>query len=349
MNDSTMTQAAVKDYLLLFLKVTAIASFLVLASKYKEADRGFIQYISLMSGLATGLLWVGNAYLSEVFSKKISWIDAPVKRLIVSVAATLVYTFLVWWLITAAWPAPYKGFDLMRPLQGFEWNDFLPTLLITLFITIFMHGRGFLMEWKTAATEAERLKKEQVEARFEALKNQVNPHFLFNSLNVLITLVHKDAEQSEKFIRQLAHVYRYVLESRDKEVVRLEEEIKQLEAYVFLMEIRFGDNFKVHLNIPDQEGYIAPLTLQMLLENVFKHNEVSRNHPMEVAITQADKMIIVKNKKQIRRHFEAHSGVGLENIRSRYQFLSTQPIEVIETAEYFTVKIPLISYESTHH
>jgi LytS/YehU family sensor histidine kinase len=190
--------------------------------------------------------------------------------------------------------------------------------------------------------EAEKLKKEQAEARFEALKNQVNPHFLFNSLNVLTTLVHKDADQAEQFIRRLSTVYRYVLDSRDKEVVTLDEELKALEAFLFLMKTRFGDAFEARIEVPDRQGRVAPLTLQMLVENALKHNEVSKSMPLSISIVQQNGHLEVRNNLQPRSNPGEGSGVGLENIRGRYRFLTDRPLDVRRDADFFTVIVPIV-------
>jgi LytS/YehU family sensor histidine kinase len=286
-----------------------------------------------------------NVGISEGLSSYLSWTQAPVRRLFASLALTLLGTFWVWWFIATAWVAPQYGFDGWRTWQGFTFQKFLPTLVLTLLISVFMHGRGFLIEWKEAAAEAERLKKEQIAARYEALKNQVNPHFLFNSLNVLTTLVHKDADLAERFVRQLSLVFRYVLQSREREVAPVAEELEALEAYLFLMKIRFGEGFVSEIVLPDHDFYVAPLSLQMLVENAFKHNEASKNAPLHIRIFESDHYLVVSNNLQKRAHPAESSGIGLENIRSRYQFLSDRPVEVYSDGKVFEVRLPMLGME----
>lgn len=338
-----MTKKERNEAAMLFVKVfagsMAVISLFNLGAK--AYDFNFFYKVGL-SALATAILWVGNGLMSDMCTDTISWLKTPVKRFSIALVATLLFTFLVWWIIASAWNAPTKGFDLTRPFIGFELSDFLPTLFITLFISIFMHGRSFLYDWRQKSLEAEQLKKEQIAARYETLKNQVNPHFLFNSLNVLTALVHKDANMAEQFIRQLSAVYRYILDSRDLEVVPLFEEIRQLEAFIYLMKIRFNDSFEAVIDIQDTEGRVAPLTLQMLVENAIKHNEVSKSHPLRISITQENNFIVVKNNLQARSVVNDSSGVGLENIRSRYQFLTDQKVEITQNEDTFTVKIPII-------
>lgn len=338
-----LSKNALKTYLLLFLKIFS-GSFLVIVLLNAGRFDGSFQffYKTGLAAVATGLLWLGSGILSDMKMGGITWLTAPLKRFLIMLAATFVYTFLVWWFIATAWNAPWKGFNLLRPVTGFEWNEFLPTLFITLFISIFMHGRSFLYDWRQSALEAEQLKKEQIAAKYETLKNQVNPHFLFNSLNVLTALVHKDADMAEKFIRQLSAVYRYVLDSRDQEVVPLREELHQLESFIYLMKIRFGNSFTAEINVPDTDGYVAPLTLQMLLENAIKHNEVSKSNPLKIEIIRENDVILVKNNLQPKSTVEPSSGVGLENIRMRYQLLSDREVEIHTDEQFFEVKVPVV-------
>ena len=162
-------------------------------------------------------------------------------------------------------------------------------------------------------------------------------------MNVLTTLVHKDADLAEQFIKQLSHNYRYILDTREREVVSLDEEIKNLEAYIFLMKIRFGESLKCHINV-DFNGQIAPLTLQMLVENALKHNEISKAHPLsiEVFLEENDKYIVVKNNLQKKNNVADSTGVGLENIKSRYKFLSDKTMIITQANDCFIVKIPII-------
>lgn len=192
---------------------------------------------------------------------------------------------------------------------------------------------------------AERLEKENVQAQFAALKSQVNPHFLFNSLSILSSLVHADADLSEKFIDQLSRAYRYILEQKDNERVLLKTELEFIQAYRFLLNIRFENKFDVVINVPeaDQVRYsIAPLTLQLLVENAVKHNRMSTKEPLHVHIRLEGECLVVQNNLQIRPQSETSTGVGLQNIITRYAMLTDQPVWVGENEGSFIVKIPLL-------
>ncbi|HNE30577.1 MAG TPA: histidine kinase [Saprospiraceae bacterium] len=339
----------IKQVLTEFLVIAAVGGvFIVFAfgNPFKLYERGGLALLWAYywrAGVGTATFWMGNAYLSDVPDRWVTWLEAPVKRLVISVLLTIAFTCSAWvifsWVLIDGW----YGQDLWSYLQELTIGDFIPTLIITFLISIFMHGRAFLLNWKETLVEAERLKKEQISARYEALKSQVNPHFLFNSLNVLASLVHKDADQAEQFIRRLSAVYRYILESREREVVPLEEELTILRAYLFLMETRFGTSLQTDIRLPEPaEGQVAPLTLQMLVENALKHNEASKSHPLRIEIFAENGHITVRNNLQPKNALPESTGIGLENIAARYQILSGKPVLITDTDGQFTVKIPLI-------
>ena len=194
--------------------------------------------------------------------------------------------------------------------------------------------------------EAEKYQKESIAAQYNSLKNQVNPHFLFNSLNALTNLVYEDQNKAAKFIKQLSEVYRYVLDTQSKEVVSLKEELDFLESYLFLQKIRFGNNLKIEVDLSGIRSMVAPLALQLLIENAIKHNIVSSDDPLTIKLTGQGKFIVVENDLQRKASLgEPSQGIGLENIRNRYKFLSLTPVEIIEADAKFIVKIPIIEAE----
>lgn len=220
---------------------------------------------------------------------------------------------------------------------GFRVNLFLNCINAIVF---------YMNRTKKAQLEAEQFKKVSAEAQFEALRNQINPHFLFNSFNVLSSLVYKDPDTSAKFVGQLSHVYRYLLYSQEKKVVLLNEEMEFIRAYLFLLEIRFGDNLRINIEkFDDQDLYVAPATLQMLIENAIKHNIVSRKTPLTISIWKESDMLVISNNLQPKEIKEPSTRVGLQNIVSRYLFLSNRNVLVREENNHFVVRIPLLSLE----
>lgn len=195
--------------------------------------------------------------------------------------------------------------------------------------------------------KAERLEKASAQAQFAALKNQVSPHFLFNSLSILSSLVQVDADLSEKFIDQLSRAYRYILEQKDNELVTLKTELEFIQAYVFLLKIRFDSKFDVAINVPETlwtKYKIAPLTLQLLVENVVKHNQMSSDRPLQVQIRVEKDSLVVENVLQPREQTDGSStGVGLQNIVNRYALLTPRPVSIGAEEGMFVVKIPLLT------
>jgi sensor histidine kinase YesM len=312
-------------------------------------DWGLVQFLKvwLMNGSGAVILWVGNGYLADWLNNHFPWTKDSTKRFFITALATVAYTFVAWMVIVGLWGFLFgSNYSWQRLVQEINWESFFNTLIFTSLISAVMHGRTFLDSLKTSLVEAERLKKEQMAARYEALRNQVNPHFLFNNLNVLATLVHKDADMSERFIKQMAAVYRYVLESREQELVPLEQELKQLESYVFLMRIRFGESVNIHIDPQLAQVHhkgVAPLTLQMLVENALKHNEASKSNPLPISISYCpDDYVQVQNRLQAKTQVSESTGVGLDNIIARYQFLSEKPVLIEQVEPFFSVKVPLV-------
>lgn len=210
----------------------------------------------------------------------------------------------------------------------------------------------FFQKYKRSAIETEQLKKEMVQSQLETLKSQVNPHFLFNSLNTLVSVIPEDPDKAVDFVRKLSKVYRYILEIRDKELISVQDELDFLNAYLFLQKSRFGENLQVQVNIPEhlQQDQIVPLSLQMLMENAIKHNIVSTEKPLRVSIeTEKDNFLVIKNNLQLKQQVMDSTGTGLENISNRYQFATNKKVERIVTTSHFIVALPLIKTKVASH
>lgn len=218
-------------------------------------------------------------------------------------------------------------------------------------IVTFYEGWYIFDEWKASLVEAEKYKKESVQAQYNSLKSQVNPHFLFNSLNTLRNLIDHDITSSKKFVEDLADVYRYVLNSRERECVELREELKFVDAYLFLLNKRHGDSLIVNLDIPEKylSHMICPLTLQLLIENAVKHNIVSKAKPLLIDVYVAKDHLVICNILQ-KKKADYSTGFGLKNIRSRYEFLSDSELIIRENKSEFIVKVPLLEpdFQSIH-
>ena len=214
-------------------------------------------------------------------------------------------------------------------------------------VTIIYECAYFFGRWEHSLYESERLKKESLVSQLELLKNQISPHFLFNSLNALITLVPEDPKLSVLFIQRLSNVYRHVLNYNEKNVISLEAELKFLDDYIFLNKMRFGENLRIvyHLPVNLEQMKVIPFTLQMLVENAIKHNIVSGKKPLTITISKDGNFIVVKNNLQVKTSGVESTGTGLQNITSRYELLTNKQVEVIADTSDFSVSLPLI-YDS---
>ncbi|NJM17184.1 MAG: histidine kinase [Bacteroidales bacterium] len=195
-----------------------------------------------------------------------------------------------------------------------------------------------------ANTQLIRLQKENLQSQFEVLRQQVNPHFLFNSLNVLTSLIKLEPDLAEKFTEHLSKVYRYVLENKDNDLVDLNTELDFLDAYMFLLNIRFMDKIKMDVNIciDAQLYYILPLALQLIIENAIKHNTMSKKIPLHIQVfVDGQQMLNVTNNLQERESHMASTGVGLKNITHRYKLLEMPEPEFYKTQTHFVARIPL--------
>ena len=186
-------------------------------------------------------------------------------------------------------------------------------------------------------------------AKFDALKNQLDPHFLFNSLNVLTSLIEEDSFQAQKFTTSLSKVYRYVLEQKNKELVSIDEELQFANTYVRLLKMRFEDS--IILDIPESssnpEARIVPLSLQLLLENAVKHNVVTASKPLKIKVYEEEGFLVVTNNIQEKQVVKKSSGVGLRNIQQRYQLLTDRQLKIDKTTKEFSVYLPILTKKVT--
>lgn len=292
-------------------------------------------------------LWKGSEYLVILIqSAGLMWVKEPLKTFLFAFGSVVIYTVGIISLILAVYIMFVLGHTWQEFIDSLQWRYYLPALFMTLMINTFMHGRAFLIEWRQAAVEVEKFKNESLKSQYESLKNQVNPHFLFNSLNALSSLVYDDQAKAVDFIRRLSKVYRYVLDNKDKELVPIEEEIAFLEDYTFLQKIRFEDNLQIHIENTAREGMVPPIAIQILLENAIKHNIVSESKPLTVWVKIDQYKCVVSNNVQEKLHKDS-TGIGLANLKSRYAYLSDEEVKVEKNEEHFTVTLPILKIQQT--
>jgi two-component system, LytTR family, sensor kinase len=301
-----------------------------------------IYYKSIFYSFIVGLsIWKGNQYLGYFLAKKFPWEKNPSKTLFYIISASVIFTAVD---IAVVNYLIYKFVYHISISDNFEriFNYEVITFGIALLITTIIYLKHFFLSWKSLVVREEEFKHQALALQYETLKSYVNPHFLFNSLSVLSSLVEKDTVKSQKFIKQLSDIYRYVLEQKDKELVDLSTELAFAQSFIDLHKIRHGENLKVEVHVDDLTGYIIPLSMQILLENAFKHNIISEEEPLEVKVWRENDFIIVQNKFQERRTINQSSGFGLDTITKRYEFFTKQELIVTNSRDFFTVKIPVL-------
>jgi LytS/YehU family sensor histidine kinase len=229
-----------------------------------------------------------------------------------------------------------------------HYEDIGMNLLYTLIIIVFLELLYYFRNWTTALKESAALQRQNIETQLHALTSQISPHFLFNSLNSLASLIPVGPEAAVVFVHKLAGIYRYLLQTHHRHLVTLKEELEFLHAYLHLLQIRFGQALHYTIKVdPFYHGYfVPPITLQLLIENAVKHNIISVDMPLHLSIIQCGDELVVQNNLQKKKSPVISDGVGLVNLIARYQLITSVAITVEETADIFVVTLPLLKSNS---
>ncbi|TVQ18267.1 MAG: hypothetical protein EA361_01600 [Bacteroidetes bacterium] len=296
---------------------------------------------SAIYNLVIGLsLWRGIAFVSTLLDKYRPPGLSPERNLVMHMAATLIYSSIAILLL---------NFLVYRWLFGYNLLEnprlFIIIGTIQLFIVVIITGVHYVLDFlrslKHAIKEQEALKRESLHHKYEALKNQMSPHFLFNSLSVLSALVEQDKEKSQTFIKQLAEVYRYVLEHKGEELVPLEKEMEFVHAYIYLNQIRHDSSLKVEMDMDNLNGFVIPMSIQLLVENALKHNEASEKNPLTLTIARTDADTIeVRNSYQPKTGI-AGSGLGLSLLKKRCLFMFGREVNIQNLNGTYRVALPM--------
>ncbi|MEI6866568.1 histidine kinase [Flavicella sp.] len=232
-------------------------------------------------------------------------------------------------------------------MQDEQWRYYSFGLWISLTIVIVFHVFYYYYKYQDKKVTESQIVAKTETAKYESLKNQLDPHFLFNSLNVLTSLIEENPIKAGEFTTGLSKVYRYVLEQKDKNLIPLEEELKFAKSYMQLLKMRFEDGIEYSLpeRISNPDYKVVPLSLQLLLENAVKHNIISSKIPLQIKIYEQDSFLVIENNNRPKASLEKSTKVGLENIKQRYALITKKLVEVISDSEVFQVKLPLLTKE----
>jgi sensor histidine kinase YesM len=297
---------------------------------------GYVYFISLAF-----LIWQGNRYLLFRTRKRFTWFDKPIEKLILLFLNNIFFTApltIAWLCLWYTW----GGFSSIK------WDNILVVTLINvicvLFVTHVYETVFMVKEQQSEQLKNARLSRAKAEAELEALKNQIDPHFMFNSLNSLSYLITENPFKAKQFTENLADVYRYILSQKDQSLVMLDDEVAIMEKYVTLLRLRFGEALKMNLHLnghSPQDFLIPPISAFVALENAIKHNEIAEQTPLEININIVGSMLSIRNKVQPKRSLQHSSHIGLANLEERFRIITGKGIQVTRENGCFQVDLPL--------
>ncbi len=307
----------------------------------EEKQNLFLDFFT--SIVITILVWEGNLRIDNWLNKKFPWVGKPGKRILIQLPINMIYSAVMIFLSMLF----FNHFVCALPTSSkeiFMSTSVIIGVMVSIILLSFEVGSQFFSNWKASLIEIEHHKTEVVQAQLQNLKNQINPHFLFNNMSVLSSLVYKDQDKAVDFINQLSKVYRYLLDNKDRELVTLEDELTFIRSYTYLLQIRFDTNIKFDIQVENHvlQKLVPPMAIQILVENAIKHNEISEELPLTVSIKNTGDVLVVTNNLQLRTNTEPSSKTGLQNIKDRYHYFTDKPVEVMESSNSFVVKIPLL-------
>lgn len=324
-----------------------VGTFLFIFFSREKSLENYI-YNLLVAGLYSFTIAIGNGLVNDYLNRKYSWVDETRKRTVYGVITTVfVNVILVLF-------CNYVNFVLLQKQDSSKFftgnlgfsNWF--TINIALLISAILHAKSFMEAWKSSTRQEivqQKFIAKSANAQFESLKNQLDPHFLFNSLNVLSSLIDENPLQAQRFTASMSKIYRYVLEQKDKELVTVKEEIEFARTYCNLLKTRFEDSvsFDFNVNENDLKCFVVPLSLQLLLENCIKHNYATSARPLVIKIYSKENHLFIENNLQEREQMKESAGIGLSNIVQRYSLVTTENVYIEKSPAFFRVKIPVLS------
>ncbi len=309
-------------------------------------QQNFSHWLIKLSFLYTILIafviWEGNRYLHFTLRSYFDWINKPLQKIGVLSLSIIFYTVPVSVLLLIGWYHLFAAGTI-------NWNVVTESALIILIAVIFItHVYETVFMVKESETEQlrnEQLERARAEAQLEALKNQIDPHFIFNSLNTLSHLIEEKPARAKQFNDNLAEVYRYILQNKPRDLVLLRDEVEFVTTYFQLLKIRFEDAVQFHLHIAPgalDQFLIPPISLQVLAENAIKHNQFSENFPLIVDIALRDSLLVVENPIRLKTLRKPSSRIGLQNLRERYLLTTNREIVIAQDENRFTVTLPIL-------
>lgn len=306
-----------------------------------------IQFLYVM--LYTVLLHMANAGVFMVMDRIFSGARLSIQRLLAGFVSSFVISVIVVFILRVFEDVVVEGKTTEQFFADEKIANYYLAMIITIVITFSLHLFHFYKRYQENRVKQQKIIAGTASAKFETLKNQIDPHFLFNSLNVLSSLIEENPDNAQRFTTSLSKVYRYVLEQKDKELVSVQEELAFAKTYMNLLKMRFENSlfYEVPQNLSNPDALVVPLSLQLLLENTVKHNIVSQEQPLNIRIVEEAGYLVVQNDYQKKQVLQDRRGVGLQNIISRYAIITARKVQIEQTEQYFTVKLPVLTKQVT--
>ena len=290
-------------------------------------------------------LTIVNGLFFDYVNHEARWDKRKKFRIAIGISGSIVLTIIGIFLVRLFIAVFLENKYVATFLGGEEPKNYVISTLIAMVVSMFFHMIHFYKKSQENKVKEQKIIAGTASAKFESLKNQIDPHFLFNSLNVLSSLIEEDPDNAQRFTSSLSKVYRYVLEQKDKELVSVEEELSFAKTYMNLLKMRFENSvsYEVQDVISNPEAKVVPLSLQLLLENTVKHNSASETKPLRIKIYENEDYLVIENEYQKKEVLQDRQGVGLQNIISRYAIITNRKVTIEQTDAYFRVAIPMLT------
>lgn len=323
--------------------VFVLGSYFSTGFDFESVNR-FLIYFGIYQ-LYTFVISYVNTLVFEFLEKRTYKSYNVIKRIVYGILGSTIVTLLTIFVLRIIVEVVIFGDSFNHFIENETWSGYSFGLWITLTIVSVFYVIYFYNSFQKNKIKEQKVIAGAASAKFDALKNQLDPHFLFNSLNVLTSLIEENPDSAQKFTTALSKVYRYVLEQKNKELVTVDEELNFARTYMSLLKMRFEDS--IIFEIPDKasnpESKVVPLSLQLLLENAVKHNMVTSSKPLHIKIYEDGNHLVVMNNLQPKQIVKKSSGVGLENIKQRYQLLTERKVYINQREKDFAVAIPMLT------
>jgi len=333
-------------------RVSVLACIIFIVIQFLNTLMGSVIHFNLKllinfgyTALYTFSIFFANSFVFQLLDRIFSKDRFSKKRVFIGFLGSYIVSILVIFLLRIFEDVIVEKTPFDVFLAKENASNYIVAIVITFFVTLSLYAFYFYKSYQETKVKEQKIIASTANAKFESLKNQIDPHFLFNSLNVLSSLIEENPENAQRFTTSLSKIYRYVLEQKDKELVTVQEELTFAKTYMNLLKMRFENSISFELpeDFNNDEAKVVPLSLQLLLENTIKHNVVSEQKPLHIKIYIADNYLIVENNLQIKEVLQDRRGVGLQNIVNRYALISERKVLIEENPTYFKIKIPILT------